>query len=136
MVVPVIQPSVNFSYATARKCSPGSTIKPLLVYALALASGWSINRTSQINQSTITAVPQLTTVVLGLRDMPMYQALSTPTISQQFTSLIKSVYKKGSVTVKIPVLTLTMFQKDTGISLGGGVTASPLQMAPGIGDLW
>ena len=40
------------------------------------------------------------------------EALATPTISQRFTSLIKSVFKRGLVTVKNLVLTLTMFRKN------------------------
>ena len=64
------------------------------------------------DRSTIMAIPQPTTVVLRQRMCPCIKLWPTPTISQQFTSLIKSVFKKGSVTVKNSVSTLTMFQKN------------------------
>ena len=107
----------NFNYATQGKRSPGSTIKPLVVYAPALASGGVSTRISLINQSTTTAIPQLTMVILRQRISPCIKLWPTPTMSQQFTYLIKSVFKKGSVTVKNSVSTLTMFQKNWGFHL-------------------
>ena len=111
-VVPVIQPSVTLTMQLK-----GSVVLVQLsnlqwsMPQLWLQDGASI-RTFQINQSTITAILQPTTVVLRLRMCPCIKLWPTPTISQQFTSLIKSVYKKGLVTVKNSVLTLTMFQKN------------------------
>ena len=69
-------------------------------------------RISLINQSTTTAIPQPTTVVLRQRMCPCIKPWPTPTISRQFTFLIKSVFKRELVTVRNLVLTLTMFRKN------------------------
>ena len=50
-------------------------------------------------------------------DIPMYQALANSYNVPAVTYLIKSVFKKGSVTVKNSVSTLTMFQKNWGFHL-------------------
>ena len=102
----------NFNYATQGKRSPGSTIKPLVVYAPALASGWSINKDLPNKPIDYNGYTPTNYGGVETEDVPCIKLWPTPTISQQFTSLIKSVFKKGSVTVKNSVSTLTMFQKN------------------------
>ncbi|MFR3959988.1 MAG: penicillin-binding transpeptidase domain-containing protein [Streptococcus salivarius] len=64
----------NFNF-NPKERSPGSTIKPLVVYAPALASGWSINKdlpNKPIDYNGYTP----TNYGVETEDVPMYQALA------------------------------------------------------------
>ena len=66
----------NFNYATQGKRSPGSTIKPLVVYAPALASGWSINKDLPNKPIDYNGYTPTNYGGVETEDVPMYQALA------------------------------------------------------------
>ena len=119
----------NFNYATQGKRSPGSTIKPLVVYAPALASGWSINK--DLPNTPIDYNGYTPTNYGGIEtdDVPMYQALAN-------SYNIPAVYLFNQIGIQKGIsygqkfgLNFDNVPEELGIALGGGVTASPLQMA-------
>ena len=119
------------------KRSPGSTIKPLVVYAPALASGWSINKdlpNKPIDYNGYT--PNQLRWCLRQRMCPCIKLWPTPTISQQFYLFNQIGIQKGVSYGQKFGLNFDNVPEELGISLGGGVTASPLQMAPSICDLY
>ncbi len=72
----------TFNFATQAKRSPGSTIKPLVAYAPAVAAGWSIdmaldNHTETYGDYTLHNYDYSTSDTI-----PMYQALALSTIYQ------------------------------------------------------
>ena len=123
----------NFNYATQGKRSPGSTIKPLVVYAPALASGWSMNK--ELPNTPIDYNGYTPTNYGGIEtaDVPMYQALAN-------SYNIPAVYLFNQIGIQKGIsygqkfgLNFDNVPEELGVSLGGSVTASPLQMAQAYG---
>ena len=125
----MIQPSVISTMQPKGRRSPGSTIKPLVVYAPALASGWSINK--DLPNTPIDYNGYTPTNYGGIEtdDVPMYQALAN-------SYNIPAVYLFNQIGIQKGIsygqkfgLNFDNVPEELGIALGGGVTASPLQMA-------
>ena len=119
----------NFNYATQGKRSPGSTIKPLVVYAPALASGWSINKDLPNKPIDYNGYTPTNYGGVETEDVPMYQALAN-------SYNIPAVYLFNQIGIQKGIsygqkfgLNFDNVPEELGIALGGGVTASPLQMA-------
>ena len=119
----------NFNYATQGKRSPGSTIKPLVVYAPALASGWSINKDLPNKPIDYNGYTPTNYGGVETEDVPMYQALAN-------SYNVPAVYLFNQIGIQKGIsygqkfgLNFDNVPEELGISLGGGVTASPLQMA-------
>ena len=102
----------NFNYATQGKRSPGSTIKPLVVYAPALASGWSINKDLPNKPIDYNGYTPTNYGDIETEDIPMYQALANSYNVPAVYLFNQIGIQKGLVMVKNSVSTLTMFQKN------------------------
>ena len=107
----------------------GSTIKPLVVYAPALASGWSINKDLPNKPIDYNGYTPTNYGGVETEDVPMYQALAN-------SYNIPAVYLFNQIGIQKGIsygqkfgLNFDNVPEELGISLGGGVTASPLQMA-------
>ncbi|HEL2217496.1 TPA: penicillin-binding protein [Streptococcus suis] len=119
----------TFNFATQAKRSPGSTIKPLVAYAPAVASGWSIdmaldNHTETYGDYTLHNYDYSTSDTI-----PMYQALALsynlPVAYIVNTLGIDKAFEYGQ---KFG-LDMENVKKVLGVSIGSGVETNPLQMA-------
>lgn len=121
----------TFNYATQSSRSPGSTIKPLVAYAPAVAAGWSVNKELD---NTTTTYPGGYTVnnyagIQTAATIPMYQALADslniPAVATVNELGIEKAFEYGS---KFG-LNMDNVDRVLGVALGSGVTTNPLQMA-------
>ncbi|MGQ7368227.1 penicillin-binding protein PBP2A [Streptococcus suis] len=119
----------TFNFATQAKRSPGSTIKPLVAYAPAVAAGWSIdmaldNHTETYGDYTLHNYDYSTSDTI-----PMYQALALsynlPVAYIVNTLGIDKAFEYGQ---KFG-LDMENVEKVLGASIGSGVETNPLQMA-------
>lgn len=119
----------SFNYATQAQRSPASSIKPLVVYAPALASGWSTD--SLLPNMSLDFNGYMPNNFGGYQsdDVPMYEALA-----QSYN--IPAVYLADQMGLNRSLvwgrkfgLTFDPNKEELGMVLGGNVTASPLQMA-------
>ena len=120
----------SYNYATQSARSPGSTIKPLVVYSPAVANGWSTNK----ELDNTTKVYGSYTVdnyggIQGSPTVPMYQALAEslnlPAVATANELGLNTVFDYG----KKFGLNMDNVDKSLGVALGSGVTTNPLQMA-------
>lgn len=119
----------SFNFATQAKRSPGSTIKPLVAYAPAVAAGWSIdmaldNHTETYGDYTLHNYDYSTS-----ESIPMYQALALsynlPVAAIVNTLGIDTAFDYGQ---KFG-LDMADVDKVLGVAIGSGVETNPLQMA-------
>ncbi|HEM4204075.1 penicillin-binding protein PBP2A [Streptococcus suis] len=119
----------TFNFATQAKRSPGSTIKPLVAYAPAVAAGWAIdtpldNHTETYGDYTLHNYDYSTSDTI-----PMYQALALsynlPVAYIVNTFGIDKAFEFGQ---KFG-LDMENVEKVLGASIGSGVETNPLQMA-------
>ncbi len=119
----------TFNFATQAKRSPGSTIKPLVAYAPAVAAGWSIdkpldNHTENYGGYTLHNYDRSTS-----DSVPMYQALAQsynlPVAYIVNTLGVNKAFEYGQ---KFG-LNMDNVEKVLGVSIGSGVETNPLQMA-------
>ena len=124
----------SYNYATQSARSPGSTIKPLVVYSPAVANGWSTNK----ELDNTTKVYGSYTVdnyggIQGSPSVPMYQALAEslnlPAVATANELGLNTVFDYG----KKFGLNMDNVDRSLGVALGSGVTTNPLQMAQAYG---
>ena len=124
----------SYNYATQSARSPGSTIKPLVVYSPAVANGWSTNK--ELDNTTKVYGSYTVDNYGGIQSsptVPMYQALAEslnlPAVATANELGLNTVFDYG----KKFGLNMDNVDKSLGVALGSGVTTNPLQMAQAYG---
>ncbi len=124
----------TYNYATQAARSPGSTIKPLVVYSPAVAEGWSTNK--ELDNSTTQYGSYEVNNYAGIQSsptVPMYQALAEslnlPAIATANDLGLDTVFEYG----KKFGLNMDKVDKSLAVALGAGVTTNPMQMAQAYG---
>ena len=120
----------TYNYATQAARSPGSTIKPLVVYSPAVAEGWSTNK--ELDNSTTQYGSYEVNNYAGIQSsptVPMYQALAEslnlPAVATANDLGLDTVFEYG----KKFGLNMDKVDKSLAVALGAGVTTNPMQMA-------
>lgn len=124
----------TYNYATQAARSPGSTIKPLVVYSPAVAAGWSTNK--ELDNSTTQYGSYEVNNYAGIQSsptVPMYQALAEslnlPAVATANDLGLNTVFEYG----KKFGLNMDKVDKSLAVALGAGVTTNPMQMAQAYG---
>ena len=124
----------TYNYATQAARSPGSTIKPLVVYSPAVAEGWSTNK--ELDNSTTQYGSYEVNNYAGIQSsptVPMYQALAEslnlPAVATANDLGLDTVFEYGE---KFG-LNMDKVDKSLAVALGAGVTTNPMQMAQAYG---
>lgn len=124
----------TYNYATQAARSPGSTIKPLVVYSPAVAEGWSTNK--ELDNSTTQYGSYEVNNYAGIQSsptVPMYQALAEslnlPAVATANDLGLDTVFEYG----KKFGLNMDKVDKSLAVALGAGVTTTPMQMAQAYG---
>lgn len=124
----------SYNYATQAARSPGSTIKPLVVYSPAVAEGWSTNK--ELDNSTTQYGNYEVNNYAGIQSsptVPMYQALAEslnlPAVATANDLGLDTVFEYG----KKFGLNMDKVDKSLAVALGAGVTTNPMQMAQAYG---
>ena len=124
----------SYNYATQAARSPGSTIKPLVVYSPAVAAGWSTNK--ELDNSTTQYGSYEVNNYAGIQSsptVPMYQALAEslnlPAVATANDLGLDTVFEYG----KKFGLNMDKVDKSLAVALGAGVTTNPMQMAQAYG---
>ena len=124
----------TYNYATQAARSPGSTIKPLVVYSPAVAAGWSTNK--ELDNSTTQYGSYEVNNYAGIQSsptVPMYQALAEslnlPAVATANELGLDTVFEYG----KKFGLNMDKVDKSLAVALGAGVTTNPMQMAQAYG---
>ncbi|MGT2887936.1 penicillin-binding protein PBP2A [Streptococcus didelphis] len=119
----------SFNYATQAKRSPASSIKPLIVYAPALASGWSIDKKLPNTIRDFDGYKPHNYGNYESEDVPMYQALANSYNIPAVATVKELGIDKALAYGKKFGLDMDSANKELGIALGGSITTNPLQMA-------
>lgn len=119
----------SFNYATQSKRSPGSTIKPLIVYSPAIAAGWSIDTSLPNSPMDFNGYTPNNYGGIATEDIPMYQALANSYNIPAVYTVDKLGISKAISYGKKFGLDMDSAKQELGIALGGGVVTNPLEMA-------
>lgn len=119
----------SFNYATQSKRSPGSAIKPLVVYAPAVANGYSINKSLPNTPIDYDGYRPENFGGYESEDVPMYQALANSYNVPAVYLLDKMGVSKAFSYGKKFGLNMSGANRELGVALGGSVTSNPLEMA-------
>ena len=120
----------NFNYATQSKRSPGSTIKPLVVYTPAVEAGWPLNK--DLDNHTMQYGDYKEDNYAGIKtspEVPMYQALAESLNLPAVASVKELGIDKAFEAGERFDLDMGSVDRVLGVALGGGVETNPLQMA-------
>ncbi|WP_081530055.1 penicillin-binding protein PBP2A [Streptococcus pneumoniae] len=120
----------NFNYATQSKRSPGSAIKPLVVYTPAVEAGWALNKlldnhTMQYDSYKLDNYAGIKTS----REVPMYQALAESLNLSAVATVNDLGLDKAFEAGEKFGLNMEKVDRVLGVALGSGVETNPLQMA-------
>ncbi|HGC8322190.1 TPA: penicillin-binding protein PBP2A [Streptococcus agalactiae] len=119
----------SFNYATQSKRSPASTIKPLVVYSSAIASGWSIDKELPNKVQDFHGYKPSNYGGIETESIPMYQALANSYNIPAVYTLDKLGINKAFTYGRKFGLNMSSANKELGVALGGSVTTNPLEMA-------
>ncbi|BAM61987.1 penicillin-binding protein PBP2A [Streptococcus dysgalactiae] len=119
----------SFNYATQAQRSPASAIKPLVVYAPAVASGWSVEKELPNTIQDFDGYQPHNYGNYESEDVPMYQALANSYNIPAVSTLNDIGIDKAFAYGKKFGLDMTSAKKELGVALGGSVTTNPLEMA-------
>ena len=124
----------SFNYATQGQRSPGSTIKPLVAYAPAIADGWDTDRmldntTTQYGSYTVNNYGG----IQSAPQVPMYQALAESLNIPAVATVKELGIDTAFDYAKKFGLNVDKVDKTLGFALGSGVATNPLEMAQAYG---
>lgn len=119
----------SFNYATQSKRSSASTIKPLVVYSPAIASGWSIDKELPNKVQDFHGYKPSNYGGIETESIPMYQALANSYNIPAVYTLDKLGINKAFTYGRKFGLNMSSANKELGVALGGSVTTNPLEMA-------
>lgn len=119
----------SFNYATQSKRSPASTIKPLVVYSPAIASGWSIDKELPNKVQDFHGYKPSNYGGIETESIPMYQALANSYNIPAVYTLDKLGINKAFTYGRKFGLNMSSANKELGVALGGSLTTNPLEMA-------
>lgn len=122
-------PFRSFNYATQASRSPGSTIKPLVVYSPAVASGYDITTLLPNTVRDYNGYAPSNYGGIETEDVPMYQALANSYNIPAVYLLNEMGISKGISYGKKFGLSMENVKNELSIALGSGVTTNPLEMA-------
>ncbi|MDR0298658.1 MAG: PBP1A family penicillin-binding protein [Streptococcaceae bacterium] len=123
-------PLTDYNYAMNAKRSPGSVIKPLIVYGPAVEAGWLIDKTLHDAQTTYSGnwTPQNADGTFH-GDMPMYQALANSYNIPAINTYQEIGPAVGNALGKKFGLNLSAQNNVLSTALGAGVETNPWQIA-------
>ncbi|MGT2930471.1 penicillin-binding protein PBP2A [Streptococcus dentasini] len=119
----------SYNYATQSSRSPGSTIKPLVVYSPAVAEGYDIDEELPNTVQDYNGYAPSNYGGIETESVPMYQALANsyniPAVHLLNEMGVSTAFDYG----KKFGLNMDNVPKNLGVALGGSVTTNPLEMA-------
>ena len=119
----------SFNFATQSQRSPGSTIKPLVAYAPAVAAGWSINKELDNQTTTYDGYSLHNYDGTTSGPVPMYQALAQSlNLPAAYTVHELGLNRAFEYGDKFG-LNMDSVDRVLGVSIGSGVSTNPLEMA-------
>ena len=119
----------SFNFATQSQRSPGSTIKPLVAYAPAVAAGWSINKELDNQTTTYDGYSLHNYDGTTSEPVPMYQALAQSlNLPAAYTVHELGLNRAFEYGDKFG-LNMDSVERVLGVSIGSGVSTKPLEMA-------